>query len=438
MAAPTRLAPPVTRATWPESTASTTLAPRSIEAANLPHAPLFPAAPLLQGIDPDAMSALPAPDEAAQAHSRRVAAHICDEISRAGGWIPFARYMELALYAPGLGYYAAGAAKLGPEGDFVTAPEISRLFGRALARQVAQVLEGCGGAVLELGAGSGRLAEDLLQALEALDRLPEAYLILEVSPALREQQARHLARLPERLRARVRWLEALPAAFRGVVIGNEVLDALPVHLVAWREQGLFERGLAVESGAFVWRERPLSHPGLRRAAEAIPVPADYVSEISLAAPALVRTLGGLLEQGVLLFVDYGFPAAEYYHPQRASGTLMCHYRHRVHDDPFLWPGLQDITAHVDFTAAARAAREAGLEVLGYASQARFLLNCGLLELLAAVPAEDAPRYLPLATEVHKLLSPAEMGELFKVLALGRGLSAPLLGFAAGDRSHTLA
>jgi SAM-dependent MidA family methyltransferase len=384
------------------------------------------------------MSVLPPPDEAGEAHSRRVAAHIREEISRTGGWISFARYMELALYAPGLGYYAAGATKLGPEGDFVTAPEISRLFGRTLARQVAQVLERCGGAVLELGAGSGRLAEDLLQALEALDRLPEAYLILEVSPTLRERQARRLARLPPRLRTRVRWLEALPAGFRGAVIGNEVLDALPVHLVAWRTHGLFERGVAVEGEAFVWRERPLCHPELRRAAEAIPAPADYLSEISLAVPALIKTLGGLLEQGILLFLDYGFPAAEYYHPQRASGTLMCHYRHRAHDDPFLWPGLQDITAHVDFTATARAAREAGLEVLGYGSQARFLLNCGLLELLAAVPAEDAARYLPLAAEAHKLLSPAEMGELFKVLALGRGLSAPLLGFVAGDRSHTLA
>ncbi len=384
------------------------------------------------------MSALPAPDEAGEAHSRRVAAHIRDEIARAGGWISFARYMELALYAPGLGYYAAGSVKLGREGDFVTAPEISSLFGRTLARQVAQILERCGGAVLELGAGSGRLAQDLLTELEALGRLPEAYLILEVSPDLRRRQEAVLARLSAPLRARLRWLEALPPRFRGVVIGNEVLDALPVHVVAWRGQKLFERGVAVEGDAFVWRERALAHPALRRAAEAIVAPADYVSEVSLAAPALVRTLGGLLEHGVLLFVDYGFPAAEYYHPQRAAGTLMCHYRHRAHDDPFLWPGLQDITAHVDFTAAARAAREAGLEVLGYASQARFLLNCGLLELLATVPAEDAARYLPLAMEAHKLLSPAEMGELFKVLALGRGLSAPLLGFAAGDRSHALA
>ena len=221
------------------------------------------------------------------------------------------------------------------------------------------------------------------------------------------------------------------------MIGNEVLDALPVHVVAWRGQRLFERGVAVEGDAFVWRERALAHPALRRAASAIPVPDGYVSEISLAAPALVRTLGTTLEQGVLLFIDYGFPAAEYYHPQRATGTLVCHYRHRVHDDPFLWPGLQDITAHVDYTAAARAAREAGLEVLGFASQAWFLVNCGLTDLLAAVPAQDAARYLPLAAEAQKLVSPAEMGELFKVLAVGRGVSAPLLGFACGDRSHTL-
>lgn len=385
------------------------------------------------------MSVLPQPDADALAHCQAVIRHIRAEIESCGGWIPFSRYMELALYAPGLGYYTAGAAKLGAEGDFVTAPEISPLFGRVLARQVSQVLERTGGDVLELGAGSGRLAQQLLGALDESGCPPRRYLILELSPDLRARQQQLLRRdrAPDRAE-RVEWLSALPASFTGVVVGNEVLDALPVHLLAWRREGIVERGVAWRNREFVWQERPLREGELRAAAEALAVGPGYQSEISLAAPALVRSLGSLLERGALLFVDYGFGASEYYHPQRAMGTLMCHYRHRSHGDPFHLPGLQDITAHVDFSAVARAGRDVGLDVLGYTGQARFLVNCGITELLGAMPTQDTASYLPAVAGVQRLLSPAEMGELFKVIALGRGLPpGSLTGFRTGDRSHTL-
>ncbi len=378
---------------------------------------------------------LPVPDQESLAHSRRLAAHIRGEIRAAGGWIPFWRYMELALYAPGLGYYVAGARKLGPGGDFVTAPELSPLFGHALARQVAQILERTGGEILELGAGSGKLAADLLEGLASLERLPARYRILEVSPELRERQRSLLAKRLTGLLPRVEWLATLPASVSGVVLGNEVLDAVPVHLVAWREQGVFERGVALDGERFVWVERP---PGadLEAVAEAMAIAPPYVSEIGLTARALTFTLARRLERGVMLFIDYGFGRAEFYHPQRGAGTLMCHYRHRSHDDPFLFPGLQDITAHVDFTSIAHAGQRAGLDLLGYATQAQFLLNCGITQLLAATPAEHAA-YLPASAAVQKLVSPAEMGELFKAIALGRGIDSPLIGFATGDRSGRL-
>ncbi|MCX7960515.1 MAG: SAM-dependent methyltransferase [Burkholderiales bacterium] len=376
-------------------------------------------------------SELPAPDADAAAASARLSARIAREIARAGGWISFARYMARALYEPGLGYYAAGAVRFGAGGDFVTAPELSPLFARALARQVAELLAP-GEAVLEFGAGSGALAETLLEELARLGRRP-AYAIVETSAALR---ARQRARLGER----VRWLARPPARFRGVVIANEVLDAMPVHALAWTAAGIFERGVTVRAGRFAWAERPAEGEPLA-AARAIDVELSssgrYESEIGLAARAWVRAVGARLERGAILVLDYGFPAREYYHPQRSTGTLLCYYRHRVHDDPFHSPGLQDITAHLDFSALARAGRDVGLEALGYASQAQFLVNCGIAELLAAEDPADARRYLPAAAAVQKLLSPAEMGELVKVLALGRGVAAPLLGFARGDRSHAL-
>jgi len=344
--------------------------------------------------------------------------------------------MELALYAPGLGYYVAGAAKFGVGGDFVTAPEISPLFGRTLARQIAQVLERSAGDVLELGAGSGAMAADVLGELQEMDRLPARYLILETSPQLAQRQRRMLQQRQPALKDRIEWISALPEHFDGAVIANEVLDALPVHLLAWRRDGLYERGVSWNDG-FAWSERPLPTGELRGAAEAIGAQADYVSEISLVVPALVRSLSVVLRKGALLLIDYGFGRREYYHPQRSQGTLMCHYRHRAHDDPFLWPGLQDLTAHVDFTAVAEAGIDAGLKLLGYTTQAQFLVNSGITGLLEHKSTQATGNRFALTAGVQKLLSPAEMGELFKVIALGRGVDGPLLGFASGDKSRLL-
>ena len=379
---------------------------------------------------------LPEPSEDARRHSDRLSQLVRDEIEFGGGWISFARFMELTLYAPGLGYYVAGATKLGGDGDFVTAPEISPLFGRTLARQIAQILERTDGNILELGAGSGAMAADVLGELQTLDGRPRRYLILETSPQLAERQRQTLQQRQREIEDRVEWISALPEKFDGVIIANEVLDALPVHLVAWRKNGLFERGV-VWTGGFAWAERPLLPGALRSAAEAIGAQADYVSEISLVAPALVRSLAASLRKGALLLIDYGFGRREYYHPQRAQGTLMCHYRHRAHDEAFFLPGLQDLTAHVDFTAVAEAGIDAGLKMLGYTTQAQFLINSGITGLLEG-QAGDAPvARFALAAGVQKLLSPAEMGELFKVIALGRGIDAPLLGFASGDKSRLL-
>lgn len=383
------------------------------------------------------MPSLPEPDAEGLAHSQRLSALIRDEIRAAGGWIPFARYMELALYAPGLGYYSGGARKFGAAGDFVTAPQLSPLFGRCIARQSAQVLAEAGGSVLELGAGSGNLASQMLLELERLDSLPVHYEILELSADLRERQASLLRATAPHLFPRLRWLDRLPAKLNGLVLANEVLDALPVNLVAWRETGIFECGVAVAGDGFSWEERAMpSGPLLDEARRLSPGP-DYVSEICLAVPALVASLARILERGMLLFVDYGFGRAEYYHPQRAAGTLMCHYRHLAHDDPFAWPGLNDISAHVDFTAVTEAGLSQGARLLGFTTQAHFLVNCGITDLLAGASPEDAARYLPLAAQAQKLLSPSEMGELFKVIALGKGLEAPLVGFARGDRSRAL-
>lgn len=380
---------------------------------------------------------LPPPTDEQLAHSARVIALIRAELAAQGGWIPFSRYMELALYAPGLGYYSAGSRKFGAGGDFVTAPEMSPLFARALARQVAQVLQRVGGEVLELGAGTGRLAAQLLLELQRLDSLPQRYRILEVSAHLRHVQQETLAEaLPDPLFSRIEWLEALPASFTGFVVGNEVLDALPVHLLAWREDGIRERGVAWRDGQWAWEDRTLLDQRLHDSASRLALPPGYLSEVCPAAPALVASLAKCLQRGALLLVDYGFPRREYYHPQRSSGTLMCHYRQHAHDDPFFLPGLQDITAHVDFTTLAEAGVAHGLTLAGYTSQAQFLINCGITALLAAVSPTDTG-YLPLVSQAQKLLSPAEMGELFKGIAFSKGMEEALLGFFKGDKRHTL-
>ena len=379
---------------------------------------------------------LPSPDPDALAQSGRLVAHIRDEIDRAGGWIPFQRYMELALYAPGLGYYAAGAAKLGAAGDFITAPEMTPLFGRSLARVAAAVLAETGGDILELGAGSGRLALDMLLELEHLGSLPDRYRILEVSPDLRQRQQSLIAERAGHLMDRVQWLDTLPVGFTGMILGNEVLDALPVHLVHWRDGVAMERGVAWEECGFAWEDRLAPSEDFTRMASALPVEGDYLSEICPAASGLVASLAECLERGLMLFIDYGFPRSEYYHPQRHMGTLRVHYRHRSLDDPFFLPGLADITAHVDFSAVAEAGRLAGLELLGYTSQAHFLMDAGLLDLMLEMEPMT-PDYLRAASAVQKLLQPTEMGELFKAIALGKGVSEKLPGFRRGDRRGAL-
>ena len=365
---------------------------------------------------------------------------IAAEISAGGGWMSFARYMELALYAPGLGYYSGGSRKFGSEGDFLTAPELTPLYGQALAQQVAQVLAASAPLVIEAGAGSGRLAADLLQALDALGRAPEHYRILELSGELRARQAATLRETAPRFADRVQWLDELPERFSGCLVGNEVLDAMPTHGLRWDDKDVWENGVGLEDGRLVPAERPATG-ALLAAAKPISLIAPHRGEINLAARAWVSELARRLERGAMLLIDYGLPRHELYHPQRDGGTLRCHYRHRVHDDSLWLPGLSDITSHVDFTAVAEAGFDAGLEVLGYASQSNFLLNCGIGDVLqeGKVGAGDTASAADLRARgaVNVLISPHEMGELFKVIALGRGVPGPLLGFARGDRVHTL-
>jgi SAM-dependent MidA family methyltransferase len=373
---------------------------------------------------------LPPPPPEAAAHSRELAERIARTIVDEGDWIPFSRFMELALYAPGFGYYAAGARKFGSEGDFVTAPEVSPLFARCLALQARQVLEATDGVILELGPGSGVLAADLFAELKSQGAMPRSYLLLEVSPDLRERQRRLIAeRHPEDL-DRFTWIDTLPQSIRGFVIANEVLDVVPCSLVHRQDGEIYERGVVLTDAGFAWDDGRLQDGELRRRALAVLPPGDYdyLTEINLAAEALVRTVARAMESGAVVFIDYGFPEREYYHPQRAMGTLRCHYRHRFHGDPFFLPGLQDITAHVDFSAMAHAAEQGGAELYGFTTQAYFLISCGLAVLVSAGDPTMTLSRLKVTSGVHRLISPAEMGELFKVLAFGKGIDAPLLGF----------
>ena len=363
-------------------------------------------------------------DGQAASVSTALADHLRRVIGEAGGWLSFERFMSIALYEPGLGYYARDSRQFGvlpaSGSDFVTAPEMSPWFGRALARQVGEVLRATGDdTVWEFGAGSGALAEQLLDALGAGLR---RYAIVDLSGALRARQAQRLARFGER----VQWLDTLPETLHGVVVGNEVLDAMPVQLLHFDGTRWHERGVVVDGTSFAWADRA---SGLRPPVEADAVPGT-VTELHRQAEAFVATLAERLQRGVALFVDYGFPAAEYYHPQRHGGTLLCHRAHRVDADPLTDVGEKDITAHVDFTGIALAAQDAGADVLGYTTQAHFLLNCGLAELLA--DADTRERAM-----AHRLIAEHEMGELFKVLAFGRGVTTELVGFVRGDRTHTL-
>ncbi|HUL97384.1 MAG TPA: SAM-dependent methyltransferase [Usitatibacter sp.] len=373
---------------------------------------------------------LPAPDADAAAHSQRVAEHIAEAIVAEGDWIPFSRYMELALYAPGLGYYAAGTRKFGAEGDFITSPEISPMFAKCFGLQAGQVLKAVGGDILELGPGSGVFAADLFESLKEQGTVPGRYLLLEVSPDLKERQRaliqqRHPADID-----RFVWIEALPEKIRGVVIANEVLDVVPCSIVRRQGTDLLERGVILTEAGFAFEDSALPDGELlHRAAKVFPPgDYDYLSEINLAAEALVRTVASHMEAGLALFVDYGFAEHEFYHPQRSMGTLRCHYRHRFHGDPFFWPGLQDITAHVDFSAMGRAAEQGGAELVGFTTQAYFLISCGLAVLVSAGDPTMTLSRLKGTSAVHRLIGPSEMGELFKVLGFAKGFDVPVLGF----------
>ena len=371
-------------------------------------------------------SALPVPDREALAVSQELSTRIAAEIARHGGWLSFARYMEMALYEPGLGYYSNPGQVFGAAGDFVTAPELTPLFGATLARQVSPwlkdpALAGHGQVVLEVGGGSGMLAAQLLNALDNVGHHEVRYLILELSAERREHQRQTLKSLAPGLMDRVGWLETFPESFAGVVVANELLDAMPVQLYEWQADAVLTETVTALRN--------------RLGPEGAQWHSPYRSEVCPAQQAWMRTLADCMTAGVVMLLDYGFAEPEYYHPQRDQGTLMCHYRHRSHADPFLWPGLSDVTAHVDFTALARAATAEGFSLVGYTSMAAFLLNAGLLDELADLPREPESFWFAQAQAVQQLISEAEMGELFKVIAFEKNLreAASVLGFG-GNRA----
>lgn len=379
-------------------------------------------------------SHLPQPDPEAMSHSERLATALRLAIAAAGGWLDFATFMHGLLYQPRLGYYAAGAARFQAAGDFTTAPEAGALFGRTLARAIAPLLAALpDGELIEPGAGSGRLAGVVLQELAALGALPSRYAILEPSPALREEQQQRLAGLPSALRERIVWIDALPVAFQGVVLANEVLDAMPVHLLRRTAHRLLERGVAVDgAGAFLWEERPASAHLAAAVAQLAAAPIEgALFELGMVARAWARTLAASLQAGAVVLVDYGDPAHALHQLHRAEGTLRCFYRHHVHGDPFFLPGLQDVTAHVDFSAVGAALRAGGLRLHEFDTQAAFLMAHGLLDCLDPSAAAGSVDWLRQTSELQKLVSPAEMGESFKVLVALRDPDGTLAGCLAG-------
>jgi SAM-dependent MidA family methyltransferase len=370
-------------------------------------------------------------------YSEPLVARLRDLITESGGGLDFSEFMQRALYEPGLGYYTAGQRKFGAGGDFVTAPQLGSLFGQCLARQCAEVLADLGGGdVLEFGAGTGALAAQLLVSLRGAAQLPERYCILELSAELRERQRETIARDCPELLPRCQWLDRLPDRFNGVVVANEVLDAMPVERFRITGDGLEVVQVTWTSTGFGESTRP-ARPGELADIRAMDLPAGYESEVGVLAQQWVAGIADWLERGVVLIIDYGFPARELYHPERSSGTLMCHYRHRAHTDPYRYIGMQDITAHLDFSALARRADEAGLDVLGFTHQAAFLLSLGLLDLVQARAGDSDEERWRLSQEVQRLTQTHEMGELFKVLALGRRCSGELTGFQYLDHTGRL-
>ncbi len=387
---------------------------------------------------------MPIPDSDAQSHSEQLISLIQRQIVDAGGVLPFDQYMESALYAPGYGYYTAGSRKFGESGDFITAPESSPLFARCLARQCQQVLELLqGGSVLEVGAGSGVMAADLLLELERLEVLPDRYMILELSPDLKSRQQETLSQKAPNLLSRVEWIEVLPeSGFRGVVVANELLDAMPVsrfrlnggepleQVVRWRDDKFVSDWVAPVTPGF----SVAVEPALKMLEGRVD---DFESEVNLRLAPWLQALGQTVSAGSVILIDYGHPRAEYYHPQRSQGTLMCYYRHRAHDNPYVYPGLQDITAHVDFTAVAEAGVAAGFELAGYTTQAYFLMATGLDQLMAQSDPNDVVAHMQLAQGVKRLTLPSEMGEQFKVIGFSKGVEGAMMGFSMRDFSERL-
>lgn len=398
----------------------------------------------MRDLSPSQPSDLPGPDPQALSSSKHLRELLHDEIFCSGGAISFERYMEQALYASGLGYYRAGATRFGAAGDFSTAPEMTPLFSRALAGQIAEIMAAMGGGeVIEMGPGTGRLAADAIAELERLGWPPDRWRMLEVSGALRAEQERTLARFGDDVLARVEWLEELPtASANSIWLANEVVDALPVRRFIRVANGIQELGVTSDGDNFAWTQLTADEQ-LTAAVNSIEtqvgeLPQGYVSEVCTRLPAFINGLSDSLQRGVMLWIDYGYPRREYYLPERGGGTLICHYRHRAHDNPFLYPGLQDITAFVDFSALAEAMQGAGLDLLGYAPQGPFLLGAGLAELVRTdIESTDERRRLATSQAIQRLTHPGDMGEKFKVMAAGRGYAGPLSGFSWVDRRHCL-
>ncbi|MGO9932348.1 MAG: class I SAM-dependent methyltransferase [Steroidobacteraceae bacterium] len=382
-------------------------------------------------------------DEAAAEHGRQARDYLLSQIKAAGGWLSFERFMDLALYAPGIGYYSAGAQKFGPGGDFLTAPEVSALFGACVAVQCGEILARLtAGSILEIGAGSGRLAADVLARLESLRKLPERYWILEISADLRDRQREYLERRQPHLLELVQWLDRPPEkSFDGIILANEVLDALPVARFRWHADAIEELGVAILDGRFAWVGRPANAAmakicrGFCQAGGGWQ--AGYVSEYCPRLVAWTAAVTRPLRKGAVLWFDYGLPRAQYYQPERRDGTLLCHFRHRPHSDPFRMVGLQDIAAWVDFTRLAEASRESGFRLGGFTTQAYFLAGTGIDQEMQLSAGNDANQFARLANQARQLMLPGEMGERFKAMAWLRGMQGPLRGFEVNDLRHTL-
>lgn len=381
---------------------------------------------------------LPKPSSEALNSSDTLTKIIRAQIQAQGGWMPFSQYMNLALYAPSYGYYTGGSHKIGEEGDFITAPTLTPLFGQTLASQIAQILPQTDGNIYEFGAGTGELAAAVLNELAILGVKVNAYYVVDVSPELMQRQKEHVDKYATSQAHLFHHINELPENMDGIILGNEVLDAMPCDVMRWENEKIWQRGVTWGDQGFIWTEQERKVGHLWEAAQKIKPEGDsYISELHLAQQAFIQTLAEKLQRGAMIFIDYGFEESQYYCLERNMGTLIGHYRHHSIHDPFYLPGLCDLTCHVNFTAIAEAAVDFGLDLIGYCNQAYFLLNLGLTTRLQQVGDPETPAFMQAASACQKLLAPNEMGELFKVMALGKNVDVDWLGFTAGDICHKL-